>query len=1110
MKPIGEIRRNNTTTDERKAKRLRQVQRTAGMTDRDRETDPYGHGYDRGVNDAIEGGHTNPFHPHMDPQEYEGWTDGHTDVMDGAYGDLGQKSGSGTMGLDEGPWRADFDRVSKALEDGGWIRSGNDNFGDFSYIDPGAPADLVNLYQQLSQMGYANGFMASRRTAERNLVRTDEWIVSQEVPANGPVTIRVFKFESDTDPTPTYHPLSGRTFATRDEADQFLLDNGLLVPFTGSRKTADQPYELGNASEMGTDDERDVPGNGAVDPNTRTMETFGKVATDLDWVLPDDQATGSWPGAYREGLEDGMVSAQRGYPKRTSWSEDTPSAYRQGYSAGYDNPDAAEEQLAVAASKEHTIVDTLDSLRKRETEILAAMHTASLADQQALSYELDDLRAKRASLIQQERDTNFAQAVVRDRITPVATHTLHTGATDWLDKVQLDGGDIRSVANKMHAEATVWFNKLHQAVIADDGEFTEQALGMARHTASGYVDRDGAENYFLEAAANLRRQAIRHLATRKQAGGLARCLECGNEFDVSDTYKGRDEGCPACGSSNIKSIAYPGDRFASRKQAGEQYDSAAWREHVNKIQIERTRSGQPEYTDDELRDIMMGDGPWWTKSASTDENEGGNNYAACPDHEGQWYSKDTGDCSCGSRHSPLDRTSKRAAEGGNCPSCNASLRPGEFCDACYLNAKGEHAWKDKDGKTKRDAALNSNPKGDEWLFEGAQFRLASEYDGQGYYLDMDADTNDEYPTRCARCSRPVQALSGFPGNLCIDCWSQSDEGKRMPTSDELVGMWGGPVQRTAAEGDAATDGTPIADDSGQATSPLPTPEHDRTPFDTMTLPEFQVRGDGENPASAGPLNRVTSVRHQASEDLNVGTRVRISGGFEDGITGVITSIDHTGESWLGVDFDAPDGQKVVNKPRPGVARYTVRYDANGAEVGGFSAINLEKIGSRKQGTGGNGYAVGTPAWFEEEQRVVPMSEKNKLFPDGIPPVEQMTEEQKEWWYRGRQRPAESSRHMASDPIVDDSGQGVSELPATVPVEGYNGGEAAFDDASFESAGEGGDGAADVASVPTPGQSEGDYPAPTVVTPEPDTDPATLASKRAAFRQLIQTNLHQQS
>lgn len=31
-------------------------------------------------------------------------------------------------------------------------------------------------------------------------------------------------------------------------------------------------------------------------------------------------------------------------------------------------------------------------------------------------------------------------------------------------------------------------------------------------------------------------------------------------------------------------------------------------------------------------------------------------YAACPDHDGQWYSQDTGDCSCGSRHrqwSPL-------------------------------------------------------------------------------------------------------------------------------------------------------------------------------------------------------------------------------------------------------------------------------------------------------------------------------------------------------------------------------------------------------------------------------------------------------------------------
>ena len=40
----------------------------------------------------------------------------------------------------------------------------------------------------------------------------------------------------------------------------------------------------------------------------------------------------------------------------------------------------------------------------------------------------------------------------------------------------------------------------------------------------------------------------------------------------------------------------------------------------------------------------------------------------------------------------LGFTASTAADGGNCPSCNASLRSGEFCDACGLNAQGEHAF----------------------------------------------------------------------------------------------------------------------------------------------------------------------------------------------------------------------------------------------------------------------------------------------------------------------------------------------------------------------------------------------------------------------------------
>jgi len=48
---------------------------------------------------------------------------------------------------------------------------------------------------------------------------------------------------------------------------------------------------------------------------------------------------------------------------------------------------------------------------------------------------------------------------------------------------------------------------------------------------------------------------------------------------------------------------------------------------------------------------------------------------------------------------------------------------------------------------------------------------------------------------CASCQSPVDRLEAFPGGLCLTCWADSPEGRRMPTAEELVAMWGGPVKR---------------------------------------------------------------------------------------------------------------------------------------------------------------------------------------------------------------------------------------------------------------------------------------------------------------------------
>lgn len=49
---------------------------------------------------------------------------------------------------------------------------------------------------------------------------------------------------------------------------------------------------------------------------------------------------------------------------------------------------------------------------------------------------------------------------------------------------------------------------------------------------------------------------------------------------------------------------------------------------------------------------------------------------------------------------------------------------------------------------------------------------------------------------CASCTTPVGPLEVFPnadgaGILCLACYADSPDGRRMPTADEVVQMWGG-------------------------------------------------------------------------------------------------------------------------------------------------------------------------------------------------------------------------------------------------------------------------------------------------------------------------------
>jgi hypothetical protein len=57
---------------------------------------------------------------------------------------------------------------------------------------------------------------------------------------------------------------------------------------------------------------------------------------------------------------------------------------------------------------------------------------------------------------------------------------------------------------------------------------------------------------------------------------------------------------------------------------------------------------------------------------------------------------------------------------------------------------------------------------------------------------------DHGHTPCTGCGTLTDPLAVFPGGVCLGCWAQSPEGCRMPAADEVVSLWGGPVNRRRA------------------------------------------------------------------------------------------------------------------------------------------------------------------------------------------------------------------------------------------------------------------------------------------------------------------------
>jgi len=121
-------------------------------------------------------------------------------------------------------------------------------------------------------------------------------------------------------------------------------------------------------------------------------------------------------------------------------------------------------------------------------EIVAAIQKAgTLAEQARLVAELDQFDANLRAEAAAQRDVDLADTVIRDTLTPVAVHEMHTASTDWL-------GDFEASSDEhpLLAEAALWYGRVSPEVKADPDEFMEQARGMMRREASQYGERANA------------------------------------------------------------------------------------------------------------------------------------------------------------------------------------------------------------------------------------------------------------------------------------------------------------------------------------------------------------------------------------------------------------------------------------------------------------------------------------------------------------------------------------------------------------------------------------------------------------------------------------------
>lgn len=189
-----------------------------------------------------------------------------------------------------------------------------------------------------------------------------------------------------------------------------------------------------------------------------------------------------------------------------------PGGWDDGPSYGHEDNDGKHPgDSASDESPYYAALQSRGSTMSVESDLLAAMATAPFAERQRLAGQLNRLRAEKTAAAQRSMEVDYAAKFVA-AVGPMgvtAGSTMSkvqvTSESDWLGGAVPDESDPTEIMNEVTAEASLWFDNLHEAVKEDTAEFEAQAQGYAFQVAGRFGTQHSiAMDAFLRTASRLR------------------------------------------------------------------------------------------------------------------------------------------------------------------------------------------------------------------------------------------------------------------------------------------------------------------------------------------------------------------------------------------------------------------------------------------------------------------------------------------------------------------------------------------------------------------------------------------------------------------------------